>query len=513
MVIKIINELLENQAIYNPNKVALIFNGHQWSYYSLNQEANQICSWLLEKSIKPKDRIIIFGKNSDRQVISIFGVLKAQGIFVPVHPETTPSKLEYIIKDCNPAAIIADEDLINKIRVYDGFILNITESGSLKSRTNVYNWQDIYPSTEISSIAKQTTDEIAAIIYTSGSTKDPKGVVEPHKQVLFATNAINQIILNNSNDIIYCGLPLSFDYGLYQIFLAFQVGACIVIADFNFPLSIPGNLQKLHVTGFPGIPSLFGMLLRSGLLERIDLPDLRYITSTGDVFPISYLKQLQKLFPHTLIYPMYGLTECKRVSIVPDGEWERHPGSVGLPLPGTAVFVMDELGNKKAPQTLGELVVKGPHLMNGYWNDDTETNRRFKTDASGERILMTGDYFRIDVEGFLYFEGRNENFIKCKGHRISPLAIESILINIEGVLEAAVVGVPDNLLGESIFAFIYLDRNQDISLTYVKQICKENLSPIECPTQYKITNEPLPKTPNGKLDRKELRRIALYQIS
>ena len=251
------------------------------------------------------------------------------------------------------------------------------------------------------------------------------------------------------------------------------------------------------------------MLLKSRVLERIDLPNLRYITSTGDVFPPSHIQRLKDLLPQTNIYPMYGLTECKRVSIVPGGKLRGREFSVGLPLPGTQVSIVDITGSKVLPGTIGELIVRGPHVMAGYWNDPVETARRFRRNNETEDVLLfTGDFFWMDEDGFLYFTGRDGSFIKSHGQKVSPPEIESFLATIDGISEAAVVGVPDPVVGEFVYAFVYLIEPGYLCSQDIKNKCKNSLAPIERPKYIEISNTPLPKTLNGKINRLRLQQLA-----
>lgn len=516
---ELVVDFLEQRAEHHPHKVAMVHHGHQFTYDSLNTEANRIAGWLRQTGLQPGDRIVSCAENSARLIIALFGALKAGTIFVPIHPETSSQKLQYVVQDCSPKIVITDPEQVNVLEVlqrgFSGMVL-LTSSGSATGNVpsaNLLTWDAVTSPPDQSPNLRVAPDDLAIIIYTSGSTKDPKGVMEPHRQVVFATTAINSVIGNCSDDVILCGLPLSFDYGLYQVFLAFQVGATLVLErDFAFPLSIPQLLKEHRVTGFPGVPALFAMLLRSRLLERVELPNLRYLSSTGDILPAAHIRQLQRFLPNTTIFPMYGLTECKRVSIVPKGCLAGRESSVGLPLPGTSVLVVDENGHPCPPDVMGELTVRGPHVMAGYWNDPQETARRFRRDAqTGELMLLTGDLFRMAEDGFLYFEGRTETFIKSRGQKVSPAEVESALCEIPGVVEAAAVGVPDLVLGEVVCAFVSVSKPGVIVEPDIVEHCRRTLPPAARPGHIVILESPLPKTINGKIDRPKLRVIAKIQ--
>ena len=517
--VTLIQDLIENQAGHNGNKIAIVYKGKEYTYSFINTKANRISQWLLHSDVQAGDRVLLYGINSERLIAGLFGVLKSGAIFIFVNPETPHKIVKFIIDDCTPVAIIVDYELFKK---QENYLRHSIRSILLTSNTYIHNkkfgnivtWDEleIYPDTteeiEISS------DNIAAIIYTSGSSQMPRGVIEPHQQILFATYAINSVIKNTPKDRILCGLPLSFDYGLYQIFLTFHIGATLVLEkDFKVPLIIPRILKQNKVTGFPATPSIFAMLLHSKILKRVRLPDLRYITSTGDVFHISHIEELRNIFPNVKIFPMYGLTECKRVSIMPEGVDESHIGSVGEALPGTQVFVVDKNNQEVSPGKIGELVISGSHIMAGYWNNPHETAKRFRMDSAQKKIMLhSGDFFKKDQDGFLYFIGRDETFIKSRGQKVSPSEIESFLCKLEDITEAAAIGIPDAIHGQSVCVFASSLVSKTLNTNEIFEHCKGSLSPAAMPKYVIISELPLPKTPNGKIDRILLRAKAMDAI-
>lgn len=513
---QLVAELLEFQARDNPTKVAIIQKNKKMNYYSLNEKANQFANFLLKIGVETGDRVVLKGENSIDLIIAIFGCVKAGAVFVPLHPETADVKLDYVIKNCEAKVLITNSEVENihpnqSLKTVILFSDNHT-TVSYKSNS-AYLWKQtlMFETTEVR--RDLTGRNIAAIIYTSGSTGYSKGVVELHENILFATTAINRVIKNTAEDVILCGLPLSFDYGLYQLFLSFEVGATIVLEkNFSIPMAIPKLLLDYNVTGLPLIPSLAAMLLSTGLLERIELPNLRYITSTGDVFPSTQIKRFGELFAHVTVFPMYGLTECKRVSILPKGQINGHEQSVGKPLPGTKVFVVDSKGKKLPPGDIGELVVEGPHVMAGYWGDDEETSQRFRfDDATGKVLLYTKDLFKMDCDGFLYYVGRDEMIIKCRGHRVSAAEIETTIARFDGVREVGVVGIEWPVVGQEICVCVSCKDSHEVTIESIRECCKQHLIAEICPKYVFTIESPLPKTENGKIDRRQLKNI-LEQI-
>ena len=479
--------LVENHLEDKKNKVVLRYQERDYTYEAINHLVAGTRKYFQEKGIKKGDRVVIVSKNSLEEVIAILTTISMGATFVPLPFDIARKRLEYVIEDCQPAAILMDEN-----RCEEDCIKNLEIPVILMSELQKIKVESEEVRPHISE------EEIAYIIYTSGSTSNPKGVVARQKQVLFAANAINSVIKNNENDIVLCRIPLSFDYGLYQMLMTFLVGAELVLIDEKEVVQqIPFLLKKYKVTGFPVVPALLNVLIKSRLLERIEIPSLRYITSTGDALPVYSIEKIEEMMPHVEVVPMYGLTECKRVSIMPLGNREKKRlGSCGLPLPGTRV----ELLNKK--DGIGELVVIGPNVMSGYWGDEKETQRYFSF-TNEERILRTGDLFRMDEDGYLYFIGRTKSFIKNNGYRINVLELETLLYSHEDIKEVAVIGIENSDVGEEIACVIYADEEAD-----KKKIMEESSRAIGGIKikKYIFSNDPLPKNSNGKVDRKHIKQ-------
>ena len=344
--------------------------------------------------------------------------------------------------------------------------------------------------------------DLVYVIYTSGSAGKPKGVMAPESQVEFCIEAINERLNNGPCDRILCCLPLSFDYGLYQLFMALEYQSTLVIPEKYTLSEIPGMLAKEKITAFPVLPSTIGGLLYSRMLERVKPANLRYITSTGDNFPVEMIQRLIRVLPGTRIIPMYGQTECKRVSIMPEGRMDKiMAGSCGLPLTGTRVWLdqPDENG-------VGELIVSGPNIMGGYLNAGEVTAEYFFEDPTFGRCLRTGDLFSIDPEGFLYFISRKKRILKVSGRRIGCLELEELFggaLAGHQIRELRIVGLPDPLYGEKIILCISSGQPADILKKAVSgvndtQDCYRRVSGIY------LTENEFPKTANGKIDDKRL---------
>jgi amino acid adenylation domain-containing protein len=510
----LVNEFLEQSAERLPEKSFLVFNGKRYTFRQVDELSNRFAQALIAASLKKGDRVVILLDNSIESVVAIFGILKAGGIFSSLSPTMKEKKVDYILNDSEATFLVSHWQ---KWKVVSRAAAN---APSLKGIIMCGRQQDEQP-LEIPPVIqweafltthggnKPLVDRIdidlASIIYTSGSTGDPKGVMMTHQNMTCAATSIITYLRNTENDIILNVLPLSFDYGLYQVLMAAKFGGTVVLEkSCAFPYTIVKKIITEKVTGFPGVPTIFAMILKLKNLETFDFSSLRYFSNTGAVLPVSHIRLLRQKFPHVQIFSMYGLTECKRVSYLPPEEIDIRPDSVGKGMPNEEVFIVDEQCNRLGCGETGELVVRGPHVMKGYWKAPEETEKRLKPGKyPGEKVLHTGDLFRMDKEGYLYFVSRKDDMIKTRGERVSPKEIEDVLHTMNGVYEAAVIPVPDELLGSVIKAFLVTDPARDITEKDVLQHCSENLEVFMVPKLVEFVKG-FARTSSGKIDKKVL---------
>ena len=520
----LVHDWLSRSARRFPQKTALICGSERWTYHSLNYHTHKLAQGLLSMGMQRQDRVLIFLDNSSETVISLYSVLKASGVFVIVDGGVKSSRLKHvaansgarlIITHTNKAGVVMDslESLGDDFKiVWVGPEENIPASLSDIS----VSWNSILGdcNTEsqcntdmpITGDLPRTIDiDIATLIYTSATTGAPKGIISTHHNMISAARSIVQYVDNDPDDIILNVLPLSFDYGLYQVIMAFMFGGTIVLErSFLFLHQILQRIEQEKVTGFPIVPTIVAMLLKATNLERYDFSTLRYMTNTGAALPEKHIRTLRELFPWVRIFSMFGLTECKRVSYLSPEYIDIKPSSVGQAMPNCEVYVVDSDGKEAPRGQTGELVIRGANVMQGYWNDPDTTGRTYHTGRyPADRILHSGDYFRQDEEGFLYFVGRKDSMIKSGGERISPKEIENLICEREGVSEVAVIGLPDDILGQAIKAFIVTDQGVEITEQDVLRHCKDKMEMRMVPRYIQMV-ESLPRTNNGKIDRKQL---------
>jgi len=524
-------QLLHNFLINNSEKYydkeAIIFENKRVTYGKLNDTSTQFANSLIHLGINRHDRVIIFLDNSIESVISTWSILKTGAVFIILNGSIKPNKLEYIINDSGANFIIADSrkyDVVSSAlnnNKNDIKVIWVGNSESIESRNKNTNFsfdelidnQNVETSKNLALRLDKIIDyDLASLIYTSGSTGEPKGVISSHFNMISAARSIIEYLKNDHNDIILEVLPLSFDYGLYQMIMSIMFGGTLVLeTSFMFPIKIVKLIEEEKITGFPIVPTIIALLLKMKDIENYKFDSLRYISNTGAAFPVPHIQKFNQLFPHIKIYSMYGLTECKRIAYLPPEEIINRPASVGKAIPNCEVFIFDEAGNEISAGEIGELVVRGSNVMRGYWNAPELTERVYRKGLyQGETLLYTGDLFRQDEEGFLYFLGRKDDMIKSKGERISPKEIENVLCSIDGISEAAVIGVPDEIFGQAIKAFIVKKDGFEIEKNDILFYCSKNVESFMVPKYIEFIKE-LPKSPNGKVDKKILKQELLNQ--
>jgi len=282
-----------------------------------------------------------------------------------------------------------------------------------------------------------------------------------------------------------------------------QFGGTVVLEkSFLYPYTVIQLLKRECVTGLPIVPTIAAILLQMTDLKNDRFEHLRYITNTAAALPVNHIRGLQETFPKAKFYSMYGLTECKRVSYLPPEELERRPKSIGKGMPNEQVYLVDEQGRTiTEPGVVGELVVRGANVMKGYWELPDETDRMLRPGPfPWEKVLHTGDLFTMDAEGFLYFVSRKDDIIKSRGEKVSPREVENALYELPGIAEAAVVGIPDSLLGEAIKAYVVLQQGVTLTDDDIIAHCKSRLEDFMVPKIIEFRAS-LRKTSSGKISK------------
>ena len=486
-----VDQLLEESARRTPDHIALVSGEDRRSYRQLDQQANRLARSLIAAGIKTGDRVVICRENSIDAVVAIFAVLKAGGVFAVINPQSRAEQLSAVLVDSGAAALMAKSPprvRIGAIRLFTSF-----DAPDRPSEPPARHQRDV---------------DLAALVYTSGSTGVSKGVMLTHRNLLAAADSICEYLEMTAADVILSVLPLAFTYGLGQITTAFRAGATVVLERSSvYPRVLVDTLIRERVTGFPLVPTIATLILQQELTKQ-SFPHLRYITNAAAALSNVKIRQLRRAFPDAKLYSMYGQTECQRAAYLPPDQIDTRPASVGVAIPGTSVWLVDAEGNRVAPGSIGELVVCGPHVMKGYWNQPEQTARVLRRDyQSGEYVLHTGDLFRMDRDGFLYFVDRLDDIIKTRGEKVAPRQVEEVIARMPGVAEVSVYGVPDDVLGEAVAASVALLPGARLTAKRIQRHCLEQLESFMVPRIVDIRNA-LPTTSNGKVNRRELRTAA-----
>jgi long-chain acyl-CoA synthetase len=501
----LLHEFLATSVAQKPDKVALVCDNHAYTYAQLAQRAAQLALELQRRGVARGDRVALFLDNGIELVAGVFAALAAGAVFMPVNPLTKADKLAYMLNDSRATALVTSASLAS---VYeDALALNrsvlsciVAGHGEARDHRIVRYPEPMTNDSMAPEDAGLIDQDLASIIYTSGSTGDPKGVMLTHLNMVSAARSVSTYLGLRHDDVIICVLPLAFDYGLYQLLMSVRVGATLVLErSFTFPVKVLERMVQHKVSVFPGVPTIFSMLMNIGTLSSYDLHALRMITNTAAALSEEHIRQLRGLFPQAQLFSMYGLTECKRVTYLPPEQLDIRPTSVGRGMPNEEVWLVDESGRRLPNGSTGELVIRGSNVMRGYWEKPEETAKRLKPGPiPGEMILHSGDIFRTDEEGYLYFVARKDDIIKSRGEKVSPREVENALYALEGVYEAAVVGVPDPLLGQAVKAFVVLKQGYRYSERDVIKHCIGRLENFMAPKHVEFVDA-LPKTDTGKI--------------
>ncbi|WP_202840330.1 class I adenylate-forming enzyme family protein [Luteimonas saliphila] len=505
---------LRARAGERPQHTALVCAGRRVSYAQLADAAERFASALVAGGFGNGERCVLFLDNRVETAAGIFGTLRAGGVFSVINPTTKTDKLAYVLGDCEAAVLITQASLLPVARAA------LARSPSVRrvvvvdaaddAAANEAGWDAFIALPSSLSEAPRGIDiDLAMLVYTSGSTGEPKGVMMTHRNIEHAAGSITTYLRMAQDDVVLSVLPLAFDYGLYQLLMCVKLGATLVLEkSFAFPQKILPLLESERVTGFPLVPTMAALIVQLRNVKPEWAASVRFLTNTAAALPPAHIARLRELFPRARVYSMYGMTESKRCTWLPPEQLDRRPDSVGIAIPDTEVWVAGDDGQPLPPDTVGELVVRGGHVMQGYWRNPEATDKALKPGRyPWEKVLHTGDLFRMDAEGFLYFVGRKDDIIKSRGEKVSPKEVENVLYALPGVREAAVVGVPDEVLGRALKALLVVADGMQIAPRDVIAHCAARLEDFMVPRLIEF-RAALPKTNTGKIRRAALQAEA-----
>lgn len=518
----LVHHLLRTSAARFPHKEALVCRSERLTYQAAARHTASLATGLPQCGLQRGDRIGIYLGPSVSQALAIFAVSQAGGVFVPIHQILFPDQVAHIARNCAMKGLITTAaklaDLASVLPTIPSleFLVVVDLIEPPPVRLPVYRFEELCQCAPPEQWRDSAIDkDLAAILYTSGSTGKPKGVMLTHAQILAGASIVSTYLGITAAERILAILPLSFDAGLNQLTTAVQNGGTVVFMNFIFARDIVQALQAERITGLAGVPTLWTLLTQPhSTLHAHEFPHLRYLTNTGGAMPQKALATLRTVLPATKIYLMYGLTEAFRSTYLPPEELDRRPTSIGKAIPDTEILVINDQGHPCRPGEVGELVHRGPTVSLGYWGEPELTAAVLRPHPfaapelhNNEQVCYSGDLVRMDDEGFLYFVGRRDALIKSAGFRVSPTEVEEVLLRSGQVQHAAVVGIPDEMLGQAIQAFIVPLADARVNAEDLRAFCLQHAPRHLTPKVIEIVAD-LPQTSSGKVDYPALRRRA-----
>jgi amino acid adenylation domain-containing protein len=507
-----LQDFLHDTARRIPSKVALVHQGRRLSYGDLERQSNALAHGLIRRGVERGDRVVVFADNSLESAVAFMAVLKANAVVSMVNPLTKAEKLASLLGDCQARALLTQADLagaaataVRSVPTVASFI--VWGEFDHERHASAEGWNAVLDGElgDHPPPRRNLDIDLASLIYTSGTTGEPKGVMLTHRGMMTVAKSVSTYLDNREGDVILGVLPFAFTYGIYQLITSCQVGARLVLErSFSYPAQVLGTVVEEGVTGFPGVPTIFAILGGIKNIDTYDFSKVRYVTNAAAALSTKYVEFLKRLFPNAKIFSMYGQTECGRATYLPPADLERKPTSIGVAIPNTELWLVDEQDRRVGPGQVGQLVVRGATLMRGYWRKPEETSKKLRPGPlPGETVLYTGDVCKVDEEGYFYFVSRMDDIIKSAGEKVAPKEVEHAIVNLPGIKEAAVIGVPDPVLGQAVKAFVVLEEGAAMTERQVVLECQRRLENFMVPKFVEFRLE-LPKTMTGKIKKTEL---------
>jgi len=513
----LLHQLIQASAERAPAATALTHGSSIESYENLAASCEAFAGAAVAAGVGRGERIAVYCEKRIEMVAACFGAAAAGAVFVPVNPLLKPEQVGYIVRDCEVRMLVTSRERLALLAdVITGCpslrTLVVLGEGEVLPTPTVaqVSWPDFLVTSAQAHHRVVDTDAVA-ILYTSGSTGKPKGVVLSHRNMVAGAKSVASYLGNHAGDTLIAALPLSFDAGFSQLTTAFHTGARVVLLNYLMPRDVLKAMERERVTGLTAVPPLYIQLTGLDWPAAID-DHLRYFANTGGRMPRETLTLLRQRVPRAKPFLMYGLTEAFRSTYLPPEEVDRRPDSIGKAIPNAEVLVLRPDGTECDADEPGELVHRGALVGLGYWNDPEKTSERYKLlpgrDAGlqlPEYAVFSGDTVRRDAEGFIYFIGRRDEMIKTSGYRVSPTEVEEVLYATRLVGECAAFGVDNPALGQSIQVVATApDGSAEVDVPRLLAECRQRMPAYMVPTGIEGRVGPLPRNPNGKIDRKQL---------
>ena len=528
-MVRVLHDILTESVTKVPQKVAVFFKNQTMSYEEIGRQSYSLAAFLQNSGIEKGDRIAFWMEKRFEEVVSIFGVSMAGAVSVPIRRLSTAEQVVHILKDSGAKAFITTHTRLKELREHYAeldelaIVISIgdTDESTNGKHANVLEskWESFIDETHSDDVElpRVVETDLAAILYTSGATGKPKGVVLNHRNIVAGAFTVSEYVKNDENDRLLSILPFNFDYGLNQLTAAFLHHAQIILLDPLFPKDVLRTVEKFSVTGLAAVAATWIQLLQIPW-EAEKLKSLRYMTNSGGAIPEHYVLEIVNRLPDAEMYLMYGLTEAFRSTFLDPSLVRERPTSMGKAIPGEEIIIVGEDDKPVKAGQIGELVHRGALVAQGYWDDPENTAIRFRRDPLQpknvplqENVVYSGDFIRIDEQGFLYFIGRKDEMIKYAGNRVSPTEVEEVIYKHVNVKDVMVLGIPNEMYGQVIKAVV-AETEDSVSSDEIIAHCKKMLPPYMIPSDVEIWDE-LPRNSNGKIDRSTIKKTVFDKLN
>jgi acyl-CoA ligase (AMP-forming) (exosortase A-associated) len=516
----LLHELILTAADRAADAPALTSGSTTVPYGDLAADVQAFASGLMSLGLLRGDRVGIYLEKRVETVVASFGVAAAGMVFVPMNPLLKAEQVGYIASDCGVRVLVTSPERLALLGPLIAAlpslrtVVVVGDAAAPAASCEVLMWSNLLSASARAGHRVIDTDTLS-ILYTSGSTGRPKGVVLSHRNMVAGAKSVASYLGNHAGDTLLAALPLSFDAGFSQLTTAFHAGARVVLLNYLLPRDVLKALEREKVTGLTAVPPLYLQLTTLEWPAAIN-EHLRYFANTGGRMPRETLNALRQRLPRAQPFLMYGLTEAFRSTYLPPDEVDRRPDSIGKAIPNAEILVLREDGTECAPEEPGELVHRGALVGQGYWGDAEKTAERYKLLPPGvggrdaglqlpEFAVFSGDTVRRDAQGFLYFIGRRDEMMKTSGYRVSPTEVEEVLYATQMVGECVAFGTEHATLGQAIQVIATApDGSAKLDVAALLAACKQRMPAYMVPAGVEPVAGPLPRNPNGKIDRKAL---------
>ncbi len=498
---------------------AVVLGERTVTYAELGRRVDGLASWLEERGVRRGDRVGIHLRKCVEEIVATFAIARIGAVFVNINYGRTVRQVQHMVQDCGIRAVITDAPRAKAMEA-EGILEGLDWMlvvGKGPESPKVHAWSGV-PTDGRPQGPKPLDVELAALMYTSGSTGLPKGVMLSHANIITSARSAACHLKNRAEDRLLCVLPMSFDYGLSQVATMFLVGGTVVLQPVIMPAEIVKSLLKYDITGMAAVPPVWIQVVRCLEESPTRFPRLRYIANSGAKVPNAILEKMPGLFPDVDIYLMYGMTEAFRSTYLRPELFRAKMGAIGQALPNVEVYIVDPVKGICGPGEQGQLVHRGAMISMGYWRNPQATAEKIavceqlRPLIGDEKVAFSGDVVRIDEDGILWFIGRSDLMIKCSGYRISPTEVEEIVHESGLINEVVAFGVEDDMLGQAVHIAVTPRDSRAVDVDGLLRHCRANMPHYMVPARVHIWEGEMPRTGSGKVAQTTVAQACREQI-